>query len=157
MLRFNYRLWPIKKLTAVLYIWCVLWTVVIYCLIKITRLNVFFTNYLAFIVKICIFGLVLSIFFISSIYFFILIWWKLSQCKSLLLLWWVHHILSASQSIIPWGSSPETTFQTRSGLLTMKTPPLHLPQCSSGFLFDILLSCVSHTYFIEDSARGKWQ
>lgn len=157
MLRFNYRLWPIKKLTAVLYIWCVLWTVVIYCLIKITRLNVFFTNYLAFIVKICIFGLVLSIFFISSIYFLILIWWKLSQCKSLLLLWWVHHILSASQSIIPWGSSPETIFQTRSGLLTMKTPPLHLPQCSSGFLFDILLSCVSHTYFIEDSARGKWQ
>lgn len=26
-----------------------------------------------------------------------------------------------------------------------------------SFLFDILLSCVSHTYFIKDSARGKWQ
>lgn len=65
--------------------------------------------------------------------------------------------LSPHRFWYPRGSSAETTFQMRSGLLVLTAPPLHLPQCSSSFLFDILLSCVSHTYFIEDSARGEWQ
>lgn len=37
-------------------------------------------------------------------------------------------------------------------------PPLTpaRPRCSYALLFDALLSCVSHTYFIKDPARGSW-
>lgn len=64
---------------------------------------------------------------------------------------------SASQVCFHGGSSPKTTFQLWLGPPAIETPPFDPPYCSCSFLFDILLSCVSHTYFIKDSVRGRWQ
>ena len=89
MLKFNYRLWPIKKLTAELYIWWVLWTVVIYCHIKITW-QCLFSNYLAFIVKMMYFWITSLDLFISSINF----WFGLDErfCSA-------NHSFSSDESI----------------------------------------------------------
>lgn len=64
---------------------------------------------------------------------------------------------SASQVCFHGGGSPKTTFQLRLGPPAIETPPFDPPYCSCSFLFDILLSCVSHTYFIKHSVRGRWQ
>ena len=75
----------------------------------------------------------LFIFYLIFIYFILFLFLFLYLLRKVyhsfsLLLWWIRHICLPHRFWFSWGTSPETTFQMRSGLLVMKTPPLYLPR-----------------------------
>ena len=67
-----------------------------------------------------------------------MIWWKLSQCKSLLLLWWVHHICLPHRVLLREGVHPRRPFKWDQDSWQWKLLPFTFP---SGPQTSSLTSC----------------